>query len=126
MKPLGTVIDLQQDLFSFTDLVEKRRVQVALSCTKAKKTLNDVKMASTLHQVNMFRPIPVQDGPMIGQSLFPGLDHLSPTAQEVVDKFRNNFVGKTSNRMKTRVQLKAKKPKVERAFPEGADINPEL
>lgn len=66
MKPLGTVIDLQQDSFSFSDPVAKSRVQVPLMCTRVKKTLNDVKMASTIHCVNMFRPIPAHEGPLTG------------------------------------------------------------
>lgn len=81
MRPLGTVIDLQQDTFAFSDKATGQRVQVALQCTKNRKTLSDVKAVTTVHHVRMFRSIPAHEGPITGQSFFPDTDHLSPISR---------------------------------------------
>lgn len=123
MKPARAVVDLFQDQFTFTDQGTKQRVTVPLTCLKNKKTLSDVKMVQKVHQINMSRMIPAHEGPLTGQTFFPELDRLSPTAQAIVDNFRATPVGKTSKKIKKRIQLKEKKPKAAVPFLEGAHIN---
>lgn len=69
MKPLGVVIDLQRDVFTFTYNRTSQRVhvQVALQCGRMKKTLSDVKMAAQVHSVHMMRPITAEQGPLPGK-----------------------------------------------------------
>lgn len=126
MKPLGTVIDLLKDQLSFTEPGGQQRIQIPLTCTRNRKTLEDVKTVTTVHQVRMLRPVPAHQGPIVGQSIFPGLDQLSPEARRITDEFRTTAIRKTSNRAKKRIQLKSKPPKADRPFPEGANINPDL
>lgn len=126
MKPLGAIIDLQQDMFTFTDHKTHQWVKVALQCGRVVKTLSDVKMVAQVHEVRMLKPIPAMQGPMTGQTFFPGLDVLSPTAETTLQEHRVTPSMKMSNRLKTRPLLKEKKVKKEKSFPEGAEINPEL
>lgn len=74
MKPLGAIIDLQKDVFTFTDIKTSQRVKVALKCGRVTKTLSDVQMAAQVHAVRMIKPIPAEQGPLTGQ------DVMSPTA----------------------------------------------
>lgn len=103
MKPLGSVIDLQQDTFKFTDNSSGKRICVAMQCDRVKKTLNDVKVVSQAHQVRMLKPMPVQEGPVTGQSFFPELDELSPTARTTLQDYKSTPVAKMSQKMKTRI-----------------------
>lgn len=91
-----------------------------------KKTLSDVKVVSTVHTVRILKPIPCAEGALTGQTIFLGLNALSPPTQETLRDHRSAPMAKMSNRLKTRLQLKSKKEKKERRFPEVADINPEL
>lgn len=125
MKPLGAIIDLQQDVFTFTDNRTSQRVRVALQYGKVSKTSSDVKLATQVHSVRMLKPIPSERGPLTGQTFFPGLDTLSPPTESALQDHRMTPSMKMSNRLKTRLQLKTKKVKQEKPFPEGAEINSE-
>lgn len=118
MKPLGAVIDLLHDVFTFTDTRTNQRVKVALQCGRVTKSLSDVKMATEVHPVRMLRPIPAERGPSTGQTFFPDLDVLSPPAEAALQEHRVTPSMKMSNRLKNRLQLKAKKVKQEIPFPD--------
>lgn len=74
----------------------------------------------------MLKALPVEQGPLTGQTFFPEIDELSPTAKAAIHEHRTTPVAKMGKKLKTRLQLKEGTKKVEKKFPDDADINPDL
>lgn len=125
MKPLGAILDLGKDTFTFRDKSSGDQICVPLSCEKGTKTLDNVRFASQ-HKVFMMKPLPEGSGPLQGQTFFPELDHLDKAAQDIVDSFRTDSGEKLTNKAKVRQKMNETVVKKEKRFPKDANINPDL
>lgn len=74
MKPLGVVINLKLDTFSF-DGGDSKTISVPITCHHEMKTLDDIKYSSACRAF-MIQSIPANKGPVQGQSFFPEIDEL--------------------------------------------------
>lgn len=125
MKPMGVCINLEEDELSVKDKEAGRRVKVKLTCSPSTKTLNDIRSVS-VGAVCMMKPIPSDQGPLQGRSLFPEINPLNAEDQDIVDSVRKLPTEKLTNKAKVRQRLKEKVVKKEKKFPDEACINPDL
>lgn len=124
MKPLGSVLDLGHDTFTFVDKGSGMNVSAPLQCGRGVKTLDDIRFAAA-PKVFMMKPLPEGSGPLQRQTLFPELDHLDPTEQDIVDSFKLASGEKLTNKAKIRQRLNEKTTKKDK-FSEDASFNPDL